>query len=217
MLQAEDTAQPALHLTPRAQPSLVGHDLPTRALGPAPAGPCRPQLSPSSWRAGRVSISCVPSAQLLCQLPVGICYRNKWGGGWRRWRQALTPAPGAPSRPSPSRLRGSGSGPAPAFPALPGTRGLWDHESRPHLRGPALASRSPSLAWTLRSPGLSSDPDRPHASRPHRRGSHLPRDAQPSPRGTKPGDFVPNSRPAKPPHRGPASPTRSVLGGPCLR
>lgn len=144
---------------PRAQPSLVGHDLPTRALGPAPAGPCRPQQSPSSWRAGRVSVSCVPSAQLH-QLPVRICYRNEWGGGWRRWRQALTLAPGAPSRPSRSRLRGSGSGPTPASPALPGTWGLNDHASRPHLRGSALSSGSPSLAWTLRSPGLSSDPDR---------------------------------------------------------
>lgn len=106
-----------------------------------------------------MSVSCVPSAQLH-QLPVRICYRNEWGGGWRRWRQALTLAPGAPSRPSRSRLRGSGSGPTPASPALPGTWGLNDHASRPHLRGSALSSGSPSLAWTLRSPGLSSDPDR---------------------------------------------------------
>lgn len=110
-----------------------------------------------------MSVSCIPSAQLR-QLPVGICYRNGWGGGWRkgwrRWRQAVTLAPGAPSRPSRSRLRGSGSGPTPASPALPGTWGLNDHSSRPHLRGSALSSRSPSLAWTLRSPGLSSDPDR---------------------------------------------------------
>lgn len=176
---------------PRAQPSLVGHDLPTRALGPAPAGPCRPQLSPSSWRAGRVSLSCVPSAQLR-QLPVGICYRSEWGGGWRKgWRrrrQAVTLAPGAPSRPSPSRLRGSGSGPTPASPALPGTWGLKDHASCPHLCGSALSSRSPSLAWTLRSPGLSSDPDRSLAMATAA-ASHLPQDAQPTPRGTKPGDF----------------------------